>query len=103
MAVLGGQAPWGCVRSVCGLISQWCVLARQVVVGRFVADYLAPAVRLIVEVDGPYHSRRVAADARRDRVLQRLGYRVLRLEAELVRCNLQEAVERVRLAVGVMG
>ena len=72
---------------------------RQVVVHRFVVDYLAPAVRLIVEVDGGYHSRRVAADARRDRELQRLGYRVLRLDAELVRCNLIEAVGRVRAAL----
>jgi very-short-patch-repair endonuclease len=72
---------------------------RQAVVHRFVVDHLAPAVRLIVEVDGPCHSRRVVADARRDRVLQRLGYRVLRLEAELVRCNLVEAVARVRVAL----
>ena len=72
---------------------------RQVVVDRFVVDYLAPAVHLIVEVDGGYHSQRVAADARRDRVLQRMGYRVLRLDAGLVRCNLVEAVGRVRVAL----
>ena len=72
---------------------------RQVVVDRFVVDYLAPSVRLVVEVDGLYHSRRVAADARRDRVLQRSGYRVLRLEAELVRCNVVEAVGWVRSAL----
>jgi len=74
---------------------------RQVVVHRFVVDYLAPPVRLIVEVDGLCHSRRVSADARRDRVLQRLGYRVLRLDAELVHCNLVEAVARVRLALSL--
>ena len=72
---------------------------RQVVVDRFVVDFAAPAARLIVEVDGGYHSQRVAADARRDRVLLRLGYRVLRLEAELVRCNLIAAVRRVRAAL----
>jgi very-short-patch-repair endonuclease len=71
---------------------------RQVVVDRFVVDFLAPAVRLIVEVDGGYHSRRVAADARRDRVLQRLGYRVVRVEAELVRRNLAGALGRVEFA-----
>jgi very-short-patch-repair endonuclease len=69
---------------------------RQVVVDRFVVDYLAPSVRLVVEIDGLYHSQRVAADARRDRVLERLGYRVLRLPAELVRCNLPEAVRQFR-------
>ena len=72
---------------------------RQVVVYRFVVDYLAPTVRLIVEVDGLYHSRRVSADVRRDRELRRLGYRVLRLDAELVRRSLQEAVACVRSAL----
>jgi very-short-patch-repair endonuclease len=72
---------------------------RQVVVNRFVVDFLAPAVRLAVEVDGGYHSQRAAADARRHRVLQRSGYRVLRLDAELVRTRLAEAVERIREAL----
>jgi very-short-patch-repair endonuclease len=57
---------------------------RQVPLGRFIADFAAPAAGLVVEVDGPYHARRRAADARRDRALGRMGYRVLRLDAELV-------------------
>lgn len=73
------------------------------VIDRFIVDFLAPAVRLVVEVDGGYHSQRVAADARRTRVLEQLGYRVVRVEAELVRRNLAEAVERVRRAVGEAG
>ena len=72
---------------------------RQVVIDRFVVDFVAPAVHLVVEVDGGYHSQRVAADARRDRSLQRLGYRVLRLEAELVRHNLEEAVACIHRAL----
>jgi very-short-patch-repair endonuclease len=72
---------------------------RQVPLGRFIADFVAPAARLIVEVDGAYHTRRRPADARRDRVLRRLGYRVLRLEAELVERDLEQAVARVRAAL----
>jgi very-short-patch-repair endonuclease len=73
---------------------------RQVPLGgRFIADFLAPAVRVIVEVDGGYHGHRTVADARRDRDLIRLGYTVLHLEAELVLSALPEAVERVRSAV----
>ena len=52
---------------------------RQVPVGRYIADFMAPSLKLVIEVDGGYHSQRVAADARRTRVLERLGYRVLRL------------------------
>jgi very-short-patch-repair endonuclease len=52
--------------------------------------------RLVVEVDGDYHARRQQADARRDRALARAGYRVLRLEAELVMHDLPAAVARIR-------
>jgi very-short-patch-repair endonuclease len=73
---------------------------RQVPLGgRFIADFCAPAVRLVVEVDGLYHARRRVADARRDRVLARLGYRVVRVDAELVMRDLGAAVELVRAAL----
>lgn len=71
---------------------------RQVPIGRYIADFAAPAIRLVVEVDGPCHARRRAADERRDRALRRAGYRVLRLDAKLV-LELAVAVERVRAAV----
>ena len=61
------------------------VFRRQVVLGgSFIVDFCAPSVGLVVEVDGGCHARRRAADARRDEKLRRLGFRVLRLEAELV-------------------
>ena len=68
---------------------------RQAVVGEYIVDFLAPKARLVVEVDGPYHADRAQADARRDRRLARLGYRVLRIEAELVVRNTSEAVQLV--------
>lgn len=77
---------------------------RQVVVaGRYVADFFASGVRLVVEVDGGYHARRVRADARRDEKLRRAGLTVLRLPAELVLGNLPEAVRRVREALAGYG
>lgn len=69
---------------------------RQVPLGRIIADFAAPAVRLVVEVDGAYHQRRRTADARRDRVLKRMGYRVLRLQSALVESHLDEALRRIR-------
>jgi len=73
---------------------------RQVPLGgRYIADYLARSVRLVVEVDGPCHSGRRRADARRDRVLRRLGYRVLRLEARLVVHQPLEDVARIQAAL----
>ena len=73
---------------------------RQVPLGRFIADFVAPAARLVVEVDGAaYHRHRVAADARRDRKLARLGYGVLRLDAGLVEREVGVAVRLIRRAL----
>ena len=55
----------------------------------------------MVEVDDQSHELKRTADARRDRNLARLGYRVLRLPAELVRNNLAEAVARIIAALSV--
>ena len=75
---------------------------RQVPVGgKYIADFLAPASRLIVEVDDRTHELKRTADARRDRNLARLGYRVLRLQAELVRRNPVEAVACIVAALSV--
>ena len=71
------------------------VFRRQVPVHRFILDFLAPAVRLAVEVDGSWHAHRRSADARRDEKLRRLGYRVLRLDAKMVLRDLPAAVGRV--------
>lgn len=73
---------------------------RQVpLAGRSIADLFAPALRLVVEVDGAYHSARRAADARRDRALVRAGYGVLHIDARLIMNHLDEAVARVREAI----
>jgi len=93
------EALWSLIRG--GRIGAW--FRRQVVIGgRFIADFVAPAARLVVEVDGGYHTRRRAADARRDRVLARLGYRVLRLEADRVLKHPEEAVARIRAALAAL-
>jgi very-short-patch-repair endonuclease len=69
---------------------------RQVpLAGRFIVDFLAPAARLVVEVDGGYHSRRARADECRDRDLQRLGYTVIRLPVALVINELSRALAQI--------
>ena len=73
---------------------------RQVVVAGFIVDFLAPSAKLVIEVDGGYHAQRRRADARRDRILARLGIRVLRIDAELVLRDLDAAVARIREVLG---
>jgi very-short-patch-repair endonuclease len=76
------------------------VFRRQVVVGAFVADFAAASARVIVEVDGPYHARRRCADRRRDEMLRRLGWQVVRVSAALVLERPREAVAVIAAAVG---
>ena len=73
---------------------------RQVPLGRYIADFLAPSDKLIIEVDGGYHAGREQADARRDRQLGKLGYRVLHLPGQLVQGNMAGAIALVRAALG---
>ena len=76
---------------------------RQVPIGCHIVDFLAPSVRLVVEVDGEYHAERRIADALWDAALRRAGYTVLRLEAQWVHHRLPEALERIRVALGALG
>lgn len=75
---------------------------RQVPLEHYIVDFLAPSARLIVEVDGLWHHRRVAADERRDRRLARLGYGILHLDASLVIREPLVAVERIREAIAAV-
>ena len=73
---------------------------RQVPLGdRYIADFFAPSVGLVVEVDGRCHRARSAADCRRDEKLISLGYRTVRVEAGLVLRNLHAALAVVRAAL----
>ena len=92
------QALWALIRGK--QLGVW--FRRQVPLGRFIADFAAVGARLVVEVDGGYHASRRVADARRDRALARLGYRVLRLDAALVLEQPLEARARVREALEPM-
>ena len=75
---------------------------RHVVLGgRYIADFYAPAVRLVVEVEGSVHELTRRPDARREHWLRRMGYVVLRLDAGLVMRDLPSAVTCVRRAVKV--
>jgi very-short-patch-repair endonuclease len=72
---------------------------RQVAIGRFIVDFLAPSAKLIVEVDGGYHSTRANADARRDHQLARSGYRMVRIDSELVRHDPAKAIALIQAAL----
>jgi very-short-patch-repair endonuclease len=69
---------------------------RQAVVAGYIVDLLAPAARLVIEIDGGWHESRRRADAHRDAVLAHAGYRLLRFTAEEVLYQLPSVLDRIR-------
>ena len=53
---------------------------RQFIIDQFIVDFVCRESRLVIEVDGAYHSepRQIEDDAVRTSILQSLGYRVIR-------------------------
>jgi UDP-N-acetylmuramate dehydrogenase len=52
---------------------------RQVPIGGYIVDFLCPAAKLVVELDGSQHAEQVGYDTRRSQYLEGEGYRVLRV------------------------
>lgn len=72
---------------------------RQLPIGPFVVDFYAPSHRLIVEIDGPIHIQQQHADIGRQKLLEELGLRFVRLNADLVEKDLPAALNLIRLAM----
>jgi very-short-patch-repair endonuclease len=70
---------------------------RQAVIGGFIADFLCPAARLIVEVDGDTHDE--AKDRLRDDMLAAAGFRTMRVNNADVMTNLDGVAWLIRDAL----
>jgi len=68
---------------------------RQHPIGPFVADFYCAAAKLVVEIDGAYHSEdaQIEHDRRRDAYLGELGYRVVRCPAGDVMRDVDEVAQ----------
>lgn len=91
------QAMWAELRG--GRLGVW--FKRQVVLGnRYIVDFLAPKVRVVVEVDGRrVHELKRPSDHRREEWLRRQGYRLVRVDAQVALRRPAAAVELVRRAL----
>ena len=74
---------------------------RQVPVDRYIADFCAFALKLIVEVDGDQHGADEALvyDATRTARLEALGYRVLRFSNRDVMLETESVLDTIYAAV----
>ena len=69
---------------------------RQQPIGLFVVDFYAPQIKLAVEVDGSIHKYQQEDDLHRQELLESLGIRFVRISAETVEQNLDEALRIIR-------
>ena len=74
---------------------------RQATIGRVIVDFLCPATGLVVEVDGDTHVD-AKADARRDAMLEALGYRVTRVANIDVMHNIEGVLQHVLTTLQAM-
>ncbi|WBH16932.1 endonuclease domain-containing protein [Sphingomonas radiodurans] len=70
---------------------------RQAVIGQHTADFLCPAAKLVIEVDGDTHE--LDADRRRDAALAAHGLRVLHISNTDVMTNLEGVAALIRTAL----
>lgn len=73
---------------------------RQHPIGRYIADFAVPGVRLVIELDGGQHATAVARDEERTRVLAARGYRVIRFWNNEVMENLDGVLHVILGEVG---
>ena len=70
---------------------------RQRPIGNYILDFYAPAVRLVVELDGSQHfdAAQATYDQRRSEYLEELGLKVLRFDDRQVLLELENVVEDI--------
>ena len=71
---------------------------RQQPVDIFIPDFVCTQKKLMIEVDGGYHNKKeqIELDAERTRILEVLGYKVLRFTNEEVLKNVSSVLEKIR-------
>jgi very-short-patch-repair endonuclease len=68
---------------------------RQVPIDRYVVDFCCADARLIIELDGGQHAIRTLEDANRTKVLEAMGYLVLRFWNNDVLQNTDGVLEEI--------
>ncbi|WP_448660584.1 endonuclease domain-containing protein [Sphingomonas sp. CJ99] len=72
---------------------------RQVVIGRYIADFAARSRRLVIEVDGDSHAGQASYDAERTAWLEEQGYQVIRFTNAEVGANLEGVLSAIDAAL----
>jgi adenine-specific DNA-methyltransferase len=72
---------------------------RQVPVGPYIVDFVCPAAKLVIEIDGGQHAEDIDYDRRRSEFLAGKGYHVIRFWNNEVLGNLDGVYQAIELAL----
>jgi very-short-patch-repair endonuclease len=68
---------------------------RQQIIQYFIVDFYCPSVKLVIEIDGPVHDVQEEYDQEREKILQELGYQVVRFKNSEVESNIDLLVASI--------
>ena len=74
---------------------------RQYIIGDYITDFACLEPKLVIEVDGGYHSepRQVEDDAIRQDWLEHQGFKVIRFTNEEVECDIDNTINIIKTAL----
>ena len=68
---------------------------RQHIIQYFIVDFYCPKSKLVIEIDGPVHEVQEEYDQEREKILQELGYQVIRFKNSEVERNIDLLVASI--------
>ena len=72
---------------------------RQHIIDIYIPDFVALSIKLIIEVDGKIHMKKIMEDQERTIRLESFGYRVIRFKNAEIESNLEEVLAKIKLIV----
>lgn len=71
---------------------------QQHIIGQFIADFACLSPKLVIEIDGGYHSlpEQQISDEERTVWLEKQGYRVIRFTNEEILYNIEVVLEKIK-------
>ena len=74
------------------------VFKRQHVIDNYIADFISIRQKLIIEVDGGYHSlpNQIISDEERTEMLNHWGYSIIRFTNEEVLFNIDMVIDKIK-------
>lgn len=74
-------------------------IRRQHAIGRFIVDFVCLSNQTVIEVDGKYHNEQKEKDDERTKILNDLGFTVIRFTNEEVLSNVADVVSKIKTSL----